>query len=104
MKINIYSIQKKSNDEYSSIADEFIKMSKKFATVNDIQIFPQSLAKASSAAPCVVQKLYTQIYEPYLKNGYNIALDVQGSKVDSYQFAKILEDKNEVNFFIGFLS
>jgi hypothetical protein len=33
--------------------------------------------------------------------GYNIALDVLGKSVDSFGFSKLLEDKNEVNFFIG---
>ena len=33
--------------------------------------------------------------------GYNIALDVLGKSVDSFAFSKLLEDKNEVNFFIG---
>lgn len=101
MKINIYSIQKKSNDEFSLIADGYIKMSKKFASVNDIQLFPQSLIKVSSSNTQTIQKLYTQIYEPFIKNGFNVALDVKGTKVDSYEFAKILQDKNEVNFFIG---
>jgi 23S rRNA (pseudouridine1915-N3)-methyltransferase len=34
-------------------------------------------------------------------NGYNIALDVLGKKVDSFGFAKLLENQPNINFFIG---
>lgn len=101
MKINIYSIQKKSTDEYSALVAEFVKMSKKFATVCDYQLFPSSVAKAALQSESIAKKSYTQTFEPYMENGFNIALDVLGSKVDSFKFASLLENKNEVNFFVG---
>lgn len=101
MKINIYSIQKKSTDEYSSLVDGFLKMSKKFASINDHQIFNTSISKAALQTPQIAQKSYTQTFELFFANGFNIALDVLGKKVDSFDFAKLLQDKQEVNFFIG---
>ncbi|QOG12816.1 23S rRNA (pseudouridine(1915)-N(3))-methyltransferase RlmH [Arcobacter sp. FWKO B] len=102
MKINIFSIQKKTNDSYDKLVDEFIKMSKKYADVKDIQIFNNTISKAQSSNNENEAKLsYSQAYEPYLKNGYNIALDVLGKSVDSFELAKILSNHTTYNFFIG---
>ena len=101
MKINIYSIQKKSTDEYSQLVDGFLKMSKKFATVSDIQIFGTSISKAALQTSEIAKKSYTDAFEPFLKSGFNIALDVLGKNVNSFDFAKFLQDKQEINFFIG---
>lgn len=76
-------------------------MAKKFATVNDIQIFTQLISKAQMQSEQVAKKSYTQTFEPFLPSGYNIALDVLGKKVDSFSFASSLQDKVEVNFFVG---
>ena len=101
MKINIYSIQKKSTDEYSQLVDGFLKMSKKFAAVNDIQMFGTSISKAALQTSEIAKKSYTDAFEPFLKSGFNIALDVLGKNVNSFDFAKLLQDKQEINFFIG---
>lgn len=102
MKINIYSIQKKSNDSYDKLIEEFIKMSKKYADVKDIQIFNNTISKAqSSNNENEAKQSYSMAYEPYLKNGYNIALDVLGKSIDSFELAKILSNHTSYNFFIG---
>jgi len=93
MQINIYSIEKK--EDYKSIIDDFIKQSRKFADVKNITIFNKNIAKNNSP------KSYTHAFEKFLSNGYNIALTPEGKLVDSIKFAKILEDKQQVNFFIG---
>lgn len=100
MKINIYSIIKPSKDEFDSIIQEFIKMSSKYAKVEVLYIFNKNIAKAQTIGEKEAQQSYSEIYEPLLK-GYNIALDVLGKKVDTYAFSTLLEDKNEINFFIG---
>lgn len=76
-------------------------MSKKFATINDNQIFNSAISKAALQTSQIAQKSYTQAFEPFFENGFNIALDVLGKQVDSAGFAKLLKDKQEVNFFIG---
>lgn len=76
-------------------------MSKKFATVIDHQLFPSAVAKASLEGELQAKKSYTKLYEPYMQSGFNIAMDVLGKTVDSFKFANYLEDKGEVNFFIG---
>jgi len=100
MKINIYSIVKPSKDSFDILIKEFVKMSSKYAKVELIYIFNKDIAKAQTIGENESKQIYTKTYLPFLK-GYNIALDVLGKKVDSYEFASFLEDKNEINFFIG---
>ena len=100
MKINIYSIIKPSKDEFDVLIKEFIKMSSKYAKVEVFYIFNKNIAKAQTIGEKEAQLSYSETYEPLLK-GYNIALDVLGKKVDTYAFSALLENKNEVNFFIG---
>ena len=99
-KINIYSIVKPSKDEFDTLIKEFIKMSSKYAKVEVHYIFNKNIAKAQTIGEKEAQLSYSETYEPLLK-GFNIALDVLGKKVDTYAFSALIEDKNEVNFFIG---
>ena len=99
-KINIYSIVKPTKDEFDTLIKEFIKMSSKYSKVEVHYIFNKNIAKAQSIGEKEAQLSYSETYEPLLK-GFNIALDVLGKKVDTYAFSALLEDKNEVNFFIG---
>ena len=93
MQINIYSIEKK--EDYKNIIDEFIKQSKQFAKVQHITIFNKNIAKNNTP------KSYSEEFEKFLSNGYNIALSPEGKLVDSFKFANLLKDKQTVNFFIG---
>jgi len=100
MKINIYSIVKPSKDDFDALIKDFIKMSSKYAKVEVHYIFNKNIAKAQTIGQKEAQQAYSDVYEPLLK-GYNIALDVLGKKVDSHKFSKLLDGKNEINFFIG---
>ena len=100
MKINIYSIVKPSNDDFDKLIKEFIKMSSKYAKVEVFYIFNKDISKAQTIGENESKEIYTKTYLPFLK-GYNIALDVLGKSLDSFSFSKLLEDKNEINFFIG---
>ena len=99
-KINIYSIAKSTNDEFDTIAKEFMKMSSKYAKVESFNLFNKKIAKAQTIGEKEAQHSYRELYEP-LMNGYNIALDVLGKKVDSFGFAEILQKQTTINFFIG---
>ena len=100
MKINIYSIVKPSADDFDKLIKEFIKMSSKYAKVEVFYIFNKDISKAQTIGENESKEIYTKTYLPFLK-GYNIALDVLGKSLDSFSFSKLLEDKNEINFFIG---
>jgi len=101
LKINIYQIVKKSNDNFEPIIEQFIKMSSRYATVEVHSLFNKQIARAQTIGQKESQDAYNQLYIPKLSSGYNIALDVLGKKVDSFKFSKLLEDKLTINFFIG---
>ena len=78
-KINIYSIIKPSKDEFDVLIKEFIKMSSKYAKVEVFYIFNKNIAKAQTIGEKESQQAYS----------------------DTYAFSSLIDNKNEVNFFIG---
>ena len=101
MKINIYQIVKKSNDNFEPIVNDFIKMSKKYATVEIHSLFNKQISKAQTIGRKESQQAYNEIFEPKLDTGYNIALDILGKKVDSFKFSDMLLNYSIINFYIG---
>ncbi len=100
-KINIYQIAKNSHDDFEPIIKEFIKMSSKYAKVELHNLFNKKIAKAQTISDNDAKKSYSEVFEPHLGSGFNIALDVLGKKLDSFKFAKMLENHMTINFFIG---
>ena len=98
MKVNIYAIERNENDEYNKICQHFIKLFKQFGNMEIKSIFNKDIAKAHKNN--IAKSAYTKIYEKYL-DGYNIALDPNGKKLNSFAFSKICENKQKINFFIG---
>lgn len=101
MTINIYQIAKNDKDEYSPIINNFIKMSKKYANVQVHNMFNKAISKAQTIGQNESQKAYSLVFEPKMQNGYNIALDVLGKRLDSFEFSQLLEINATVNLFIG---
>ncbi len=99
-KINIYSIAKSTNDEFDTIVKEFIKMSLKYAKVEVFNMFNKKISKAQTIGQKESQESYAEAFLPNMQ-GFNIALDVLGKKHDSFSFAKLIDDKTTINFFIG---
>ncbi|EAI4298336.1 SPOUT methyltransferase [Campylobacter lari] len=100
MQINLLSIQKNNNDEFSKIDEHYIKLVKKFCSFNDICVFNNKINQAQNANAIEAKKSYTNALSPY-KKGFCIALDEKGKEFTSVEFAKLLQDKNEISFFIG---
>ena len=100
MKINIYQIAKNDKDDFKPIVKNFIKMASKYAKVEVFNMFNKHISKAQTIGEIESKKAYNDVFIPKL-NGYNIALDVLGEKIDSYSFSKLIEDKVTINFFIG---
>jgi len=102
MKINIYTIDKKSkNSLYSPLLEHYQKMSKNFANVEIFDIFTKEIQKAHEISTQASQKSYTMVFNKFLIKGYNIALDPNGRLVDSYEFSDLFKNKGRVNLFIG---
>ena len=76
-------------------------MSSKYAKVEVHSLFNKQISKAQTLGQKEAQQSYNEAFLPKLETGYNIALDVLGSKVDSYKFSSLLENKSNINFFIG---
>jgi len=93
MQINIYSIEKK--EDFQKEIDEFIKKSKPFANVKNINLYSKNLSKSSNP-----KKEYSKLFEPYLNSGFNIILSPDGKLIDSFEFAKLF-DHSTINFFIA---
>lgn len=100
-KINIYAISKKDPKCYKEIADEFLKMSKKYADIEIHPIFNKKINQAQSKNSDDAKKSYTIALESFLKDGFSIALDPAGEELDSFQFANILKENSKIDFFIG---
>jgi len=76
-------------------------MSSRFAKIEVHSLFNKQISKAQTIGEVESQKAYNELYIPKLSTGYNIALDVLGKQIDSFEFSTLLEDKTTINFFIG---
>ena len=101
MKVDIISIAKKERSLYDPLNKELIKMSSRFAKINDIELFNKDVTKAHTLSPEAAQSAYTKLLEPYLEGGFTVALHPDGKIINSSAFSKLLEDKIAVKFFIG---
>lgn len=101
MKVQIVSIAKKERSIYDPLYKELIKMSERFAKIEDIELFGKSVTKAHTIGANAAKSAYTAAFEPYITNGYSIALHPDGKIIDSFEFSKLLADRIQVKFFIG---
>ncbi|WP_267524473.1 23S rRNA (pseudouridine(1915)-N(3))-methyltransferase RlmH [Campylobacter sp. MG1] len=99
MNLNIYYIQKKI-DTNERLENKYIKLISQFAKININNIFSKQIAKAHEIGINEAKAEYTKAYSQYKKN-YSIALSENGKNINSFEFANLLKDKNEINFFIG---
>ena len=101
MKITIVSIAKKEKTIYDPLYKDLEKMISRFATIEDIEIFPKAVAKAHTISVEASQKAYTEALSGYISTDYTITLHPDGKLIDSYDFSKLLNDKMSIKFFIG---
>jgi len=102
VKINVIIVDKKGKDNlYSGLIEHYKKIAKPFAKVEVIEVFDKEIAKAHDISPEAAQKSYTKALDKYIKNGLNIVLHPAAKEVDSHDFAKLLKDSVQINFFIG---
>jgi len=101
MKIDIVSIAKKERTLYDPLNKELIKMSSRFAKINDIELFSKDVTKAHTISADASQKAYTELLMPQFDGAYTIVLHPEGKIVDSFEFSKLLQDRISVKFLIG---
>ena len=100
-KINLYTISKKDQSCYDKISNDFIKMAKKYGKIEVFSIFNKNINQAQNRGLIEAKKSYTKALEPYLKDGFNIALDPKGKVLDTFEFANLIKKNTKINFFIG---
>ena len=101
MEVTLYSIAKKERTLYDPLYKELMKMSSRFARMNDVEIFGKNVTKAHTLGETAARQAYTKEFEPYLNRAYSIALHPNGKLLDSFEFSKLLSDKIAVQFYIG---
>jgi len=101
MNIDIISIAKKEHTIYDPLYKELIKMSSRFAKLNDIELFNKDVTKAHTISSNASKQAYTKLLEPHISKGFNITLHPDGKLIDSYDFSKLLDGKIAIKFFIG---
>jgi len=101
MNIDIISIAKKERSTYDFLYKELIKMSSRFAKLNDIELFNKDVTKAHTISSTASQQAYTKLLNPYISKGFNIILHPDGKIIDSYEFSKLLDGRIAIKFFIG---
>ncbi len=100
-KIALFCIGKKDEKCYEAVQNEFVKSIKKYAKFEMQNIFNKKINQAQNSAK-EAKKSYTEALSPYLlDDGYNVALHPAGKELDSFEFAKMLEQNSKIAFFIG---
>lgn len=76
-------------------------MASRYAKIEIHNLFNKTISKAQTIGENEARASYSEVFDPKLNSGYNIALDVLGKKLDSYKFASMIENHSTINFFIG---
>ncbi len=97
MQINLYTIQK---IEDQAEVKELTKMISRWAKISEINKFNAKISKAQKLGTELSLRAYDEAYLPCV-SGFCICLDERGQEMSSAEFAKLLDGKSCVNFFIG---
>lgn len=103
IKVSVYYIAKNNKDLSDTFCGEFATLCLNFGVkIEFINLFSKQVKESQKQDALEAQKSYTQTFLKVLKqNTYKIALTPNANTLDSFAFAKILQDKGEIMFFIG---
>ena len=102
MKIKVFIIDKKGKKEiYEPLVQHYVKIAKPFAKIEVVELFSNTIAKAQEQNAKLAKESYTNAFLPHMGGSYNIALDPNAKEVDSFEFAKLLQKRANIAFFIG---
>ncbi|PAF46493.1 hypothetical protein BKH46_07015 [Helicobacter sp. 12S02634-8] len=101
MKCNLYSITK-PHDGIDIFIKHYQKQCQQFNTQLCIHDTHNAhIAHAQKISEKSAQQAYSKVLTPYISEGKNIALHPAGKAVDSLEFAALLQNNNQINFFIA---
>ncbi len=103
IKIIIYYIAKHQKDPSDKLCEEFATLCGKFgAKLEFVNLFCKAIGLSHKQETSIAQKSYTQEFlKTFKSNQYRIALSPNAKEVDSFDFAKILQNQGNIAFFIG---
>jgi len=100
MKVNVYTIEKKSSDNFTKIIDNQKKMIQKYTKIDEVAIFNKKISSAQNRDAIMAQESYREAFLPKM-DGYNIALHPAGTEMDSFEFSENFANIPTLNFFIA---
>jgi len=100
MKINVCIIEKKTQDDFSKLVENYKKMIRKYAQIEEISLFNKKITLAQNRDAIIAKESYSEAFKPYT-SGYNIALDPSAKEMDSFEFSEIFANIHILNFFIA---
>ncbi len=100
MKINIYSIEKKNQNDFIKLIENYKKMIQKYSKIEEKMVFNKKIVAAQNRDDIIAKGSYTSAFLPYLK-GYNVALDPDGEELNSFEFSSFFANIHTLNFFIA---
>jgi len=103
-KIDIYWIGKDENDEYREIEKHFLKLSNRYAKVSQTAVINKDILKKQSSGNNIsdIQNSYSEALNRYNRNDfYRVVLDPRGKDASTEEFAKIMKNRDKIQFFIG---
>ncbi|TLD88701.1 23S rRNA (pseudouridine(1915)-N(3))-methyltransferase RlmH [Helicobacter sp. MIT 05-5294] len=103
IKISVYYIAKTNKDMSDKLSEEFITLCGKFgAKLEFVNLFCKAIATSQTQEANIAQKSYTKEFLKVFKdNQHRIALTPSAKELDSFEFAKILQNQGNIVFFIG---
>lgn len=100
MNATLYHIGKPASGEVGLLEKHYSKLIASFGKITLVSLMPKTVIAAQKQGREAARKSYTETFEPYLKEGFCVALDERGAQMDSHRFSELIGDR-VVRFFIG---
>ncbi len=98
MQIRIFYIQK--DDEFGVLREKYLRLISRYAVLRENNLLNKKISKAQNLGALEARKSYEEAFLPYKKD-FCIVLDERGEQLTSVEFARLIENKKVLNFFIG---
>lgn len=103
IKIIVYYIAKSQKDLSDQLCEEFVALCGQFGVkLEFINLFCKAISTSQKQEAEEAQKSYTKEFlKTFKPNQYRIALSPNTKTLDSLEFAKTLQNRSHIAFFIG---
>jgi len=99
LQVSLIYIEKK-DEEFKKLSQKYMALISNFARIKEINLNNNKISKAAKLGKNEALKAYEEAFKPYQK-GYCVILDEEGKNLSSIEFAKLLEHKSKLSFFIS---